>query len=170
MDSSIYCHLLNIITVHLLNRTKNTLVKLYSSHVSPHLDTRTDQEVHQYWLDLGLPRLKVIPSNEDPPLHGQLYGAWHEGVLRGAVDVGAALQNAGHGKQSRGRNLCSGLMEHEKKTIITECLAIITKANAWLAGVRFPRESLPIVCWAAPFQISSLLKVLQFATDHKSAE
>lgn len=96
---------------HLLNRTKTISSNfIYFSHVSPHLDTRADQKVHQHRLDLGLPGLKVVASNEDSPLRGQLYGAWHEGVLRGAVDVGAALQNAGHSKQSGGRNLCSGLI------------------------------------------------------------
>lgn len=120
---------------------------IYFSHVSLHLDTRANQEVHQHRLDLGLPGLKVIPTNEDSPLHGQFYGAWHKGVLRGAVDVGAALQNAGHSKQSGGRNLCSGLKAHEERTTITECLAVTTKG--WLTRLCFPQEFLYIVCEAA---------------------
>ena len=76
-----------------------------------HLDTRADQEVHQHRLDLGLAGFEVISSNEHPLLHGQLDGARHESVLRRAVDVGAALQDTGHCKQSGGGDLCSILME-----------------------------------------------------------
>lgn len=100
------------------------------NNVSAHLDTCADQKVHQHRLDLGLTGLEVVPSDEDPPLYGQLYGARHKGVLRGAVDVGAALLYAGHRKQRGGRNLCSGLMEHEEITTATECLAVTTKKKA----------------------------------------
>lgn len=83
----------------------------------PDLNPSADQKVHQHRLDLGLTRFEVIPTDEDPFLHGQLDDPGDKSVLRGSVDVGASLQYTGHCKQGGGRNLRPCLMDGFKEAM-----------------------------------------------------
>lgn len=69
--------------------------------IHTNLKPGADEEIHQDRLQLCLARLEVITGNENLPLDSQLDGPWHKGILGGAVDVGAALQNAGNSKERR---------------------------------------------------------------------
>ena len=114
-------------------------------HPFCHLNPCADQEVHQHWLDLGLTGFEVVPSNEHTLLRRQLYGPWDKSVLRGAVDVGAALQYAGHCKKSGGRNLSSILMVIERKINQTNGSNLAyhymtQERKARLAGLHFPEN------------------------------
>jgi len=69
------------------------------------LDTGVDQEVDQGRLHLGLAGLEVVAADEGVVPLGEGDGTGHEGVLRGAVDEGGVLEDAGNGEDGGGRDL-----------------------------------------------------------------
>ena len=64
--------------------------------------TSRDEEVHHDALHFGLAALEVVAADHDGVLLRELHHPRHEGVLRGAVDVGGLLQDARHSEE-RGR-------------------------------------------------------------------
>lgn len=80
--------------------------------VPTYLEPGSHQEIHQHRLELGLPRLEVVAADEDAALGGQFHRPRHEGVLGGPVDVGAALQDAGHGEERGRGHLQASLRGH----------------------------------------------------------
>lgn len=74
-------------------------------------DAGIDQEIHQSGLHLGLAGLEVVAPNERPVLLSQVDGTGNKRVLRRPVDEGCVLQNTGHGKDSRRRNLLVTLFD-----------------------------------------------------------
>lgn len=81
------------------------------------LDAGGDEEVYQHGLHLGLARLEVVAADVHAVARRQLHGAGHEGVLGRAVDVGAALQDGGHGEDGGGGHLRLGAVDGGEQVV-----------------------------------------------------
>ena len=83
------------------SRTTTRASQIHGCAPLSHLDASTDQEIHQYTLELGLAGLEVITADEDAVKLSQLHNAGHEAVLRGAVQESTLqpTQKTKHTKQ-----------------------------------------------------------------------
>lgn len=79
------------------------------------LDARSDQELGEDALDLGLAALEVVTGDERAPLLGEPDDSGDERVLGSTVDEGGVLEDGCDGEEGRGGNLGVGLINRLEK-------------------------------------------------------
>mmetsp|Transcript_23076 Transcript_23076/g.39650 ORF Transcript_23076/g.39650 Transcript_23076/m.39650 type:complete len:237 (+) Transcript_23076:617-1327(+) len=81
------------------------------------LDTSLNEKIHQNRLEFSLAGLKVVSSDDHVMTNSQFNGSRNKCILRASIDIRAPFQNAGNGKESRGRYFSVSFLDGSEKMI-----------------------------------------------------